>query len=230
MQGNGAMRIAITSLAFLLLAQPARAQGNVAQGAAETVQVVQSRQANAALLKQYTWNERLDFQVNGAVKDIRIDLVNFGPDGKLQRTVLNDEHSPLPRGFLRHRIAERKLKDLEKYMEGLRSLLHQYTLPTPGAVMNFLDAATTTPAPNGQLMMSGQSVIQPGDSLTVWVDAASKKTRKFAVTTTFQGNPVNITATFATLPSGLNYVAYGEVTVPAKGYDLLIQNFDFNRN
>jgi hypothetical protein len=226
------MRIgfALVSLAALFLSQPAAAQGNVAQGAAETVQVVQSRQANASLMKQYTWNERLDFQVNGAVKDIRIDLVSFGPDGKLQRTVLNDEHSPLPGGFFRRRIAERKMKDLEKYMEGLRSLLHQYTLPTPGAVMNFMDAATTTPAPNGQLTMSGQGVVQPGDSLTVWVDAASKKTRKFAVTTTFQGNAVNLTATFATLPSGLNYLAYGEVTVPAKGYDLLVQNFDFNRN
>jgi hypothetical protein len=224
------MLATLTGLATLLLAQLASAQGNVAQSAAQTVQVVQSRAQNAALMKQYTWNERVELLVNGEVKDIRIDLVNFGPDGKLQRTVLNDQASPLPHGFFRRKIAEGKRKDLEKYLDGLRALLQQYTLPTPGAVMNFMDAATTTPAPNGQLMMSGQNVVQPGDSLTIWVDAATKKTRRVVVTTAFQGSPVNLTATFATLPTGLNYVAYAEVTVPAKGYSIQVQNFDFVQN
>ena len=224
------IQVALTSLVTVLLTQSAVAQGNVAQSAAETVQVVQSRAQNAALMKQYTWNERIDLIVNGQQKDLRIDLVNFGPDGKLQRTVLNDEHSPLPGGFFRRRIAEKKVKELEKYLKGLRGLLYEYTLPTPGAVMNFMDTATTMPAPNGQLMMTGQNVVQPGDSLTVWVDAATKKTLRTAVTTAFQGSPVNLTASFATLPSGLNYVAYAEVTVPAKGYAIQVQNFDFNRN
>ena len=224
------VQLAVTSLAALFIAQSARAQGNLGQSAAETVQVEQSRAQNAALMKQYTWNERTDFMVNGQQKDLRIDLVNFGPDGKIQRTVLNDQHSPLPGGFFRRKAAENKIKDLEKYMEGLKSALYQYTLPTPGAVMNFLNAATTVPAQNGQLMVTGQNVVQPGDSLTIWMDAATKKTQKTVVTTAFEGNPVNVTATFATLPNGLNYVAYAEVTIPAKGYSLLIQNFNYQMN
>jgi hypothetical protein len=36
------------------------------------------------------------------------------------------------------------------------------------------------------------------------------------VDTTFQGDPVQTTATFQTLASGLNYMAFGEATVPAK--------------
>lgn len=218
------------SLTTLCLAHPAAAQGNVVKGAAETVQVEQSRQQNAALLRQYAWNERVELLVNGEVKDVRIDLVNFGPDGKLQRTVLNDEHSPLPRGFFRRRIAENRLKELEQYLQGLRSLLHQYTLPTPGAVMNFMDQATTTAAPGGQLVMSGRGVLLPGDSLTIWTDAATKRTRRFEATSTFEGSPVTVTASFATLPSGLNYAAYAEVTVPAKGYAIQVQNFDYVRN
>jgi hypothetical protein len=223
------VRIVGAVLAFLV-ASAAQAQGNVAQSAAQTVQVEQSRAANAALLKQYTWNERIDFLVNGQEKDLRIDLVNVGPDGKLQRTVLNDESSPLPRGFFRRKIAEGKKKDVQEYIQGLSALLHKYTLPTPGAVMNFLDTATTVPVGPGQLMVSGQNVVQPGDSLTIYLDSATKRTQRVVVSTAFQGNPVNLTATFATLPSGLNYPAYAEVVVPAKGYDVKVQNFNYQQN
>ncbi len=221
-------RLTLLASVVAIAASPeAFAQGNIGESAAKTVQVVQSRQQNAALMKQYTWNERIDLMVNGQQKDLRIDLVNFGPDGKLQRTVLNDEHSPLPGGFFRRKIAENKVKDMEKYLQGLRSLLEQYTLPTAGAVMNYLDSATTMPAPNGQLMITGNNVVQPGDSLTIYMDAATKKTARAVVTTAFQGSPVNLTATFKTLLTGLNYVAYAEVTVPAKGYSIMVQNFDY---
>ncbi len=223
------MRLVLAASA-VLAASTTFAQGDVARGAAQTVQVVQSRAQNAALLKQFTWNERLDFLVNGEQKDLRIDLVNIGPDGKLQRTVLNDQSASLPGGFFRRKIAEKEREDVEKYLKGLGQLLHQYTLPTPGAVMNFLDAATPVPSGPGQLMITGQGVVQPGDSLTVYVDAATRRTKRIVVSSAFQGDPVSLTATFATLPEGLNYPAYAEVIVPAKGYDLQVQNFNFQRN
>lgn len=224
------IRHVAAGLAVGLLSTGATAQGNVAQSAAQTVQVEQSRAQNAALLKKYTWDERIDFMVNGAQKDLRLDIVNFGPDGKIQRTVMNDQSAPLPGGFFRKKIAEGKKKDLEQYIQGLGKLLHQYALPTPGAVLNFLDSAATMPAPNGQLMMTGQNVVQPGDSMTIWIDATTKKTRKVTVATAFQGDPVNMTATFATLPNGLNYPGYAELTVPSKGYQVLVQNFNFQQN
>ncbi len=221
---------AVSVLCAVLAATTASAQGNVAQSAAQTVQVVQARAANAALMKQYTWNERIDFNVNGQQKDLRLDLVNFGPDGKIQRTTVNDQSAPLPGGFFRRKIAEGEREDVEKYIKGLGQLLHQYALPTPGAVMNFLDQATTMPAGPGQVMVTGSNVVQPGDSLTIYLDAATKKTQRVVVSTAFQGNPVNLTATFATLPNGLNYPAYAQLVVPAKGYDILVQNFNFQQN
>jgi hypothetical protein len=151
-------------------------------------------------------------------------------DGKLQRTIMNDQSAPLPRGFLRRAIAEGKKKDVKQYIQGLGELLHTYTLPTPGAVLNFLDTATTMPSGPGQLMVTGQNVVQPGDSLTIYLDAATKKTQRVVVSTSFQGNPVNLTATFATLASGLNYPAFAEVVVPAKGYDVKVQNFNYQQN
>jgi hypothetical protein len=230
----------LASLAALLLAGPAAAQStsgqsgpglaNSAQVATEAAQILHSREANAKLMKQYSWNERLDFKVKGEVKDIRLDIVNVDADGKLLRTVVNDEHSSLPRGFLRQRAAEQHLKEREKTMAELRNLLHQYTLPSAGALRKFLDAATTTPDTDGQFILTAQSVVQPDDVLTVWMDAPTRRPLRVTVTTAFRGKSVDVTAVFATLPDGLTYVAYGEVSVPAKGYDLLIQNFNYQRH
>jgi hypothetical protein len=41
------------------------------------VQISQARQANAALMHQYTWNSRTEIIVQGQVKDVRIDQVSF---------------------------------------------------------------------------------------------------------------------------------------------------------
>jgi hypothetical protein len=50
------------------------------------------------------------------------------------------------------------------------------------------------------------------------------------VATVYEGDTVNVTATFKTLPSKLTYVAYAEATVPAKQMNVQVSNFDYNRN
>jgi hypothetical protein len=69
----------------------------------------------------------------------------------------------------------------EMHVPRIIALAAHYTLPTPGAVLNFLDAGTTVPSGPGQLMLSGQNVVQPGDSLTIYIDAATKKTQRYDV-------------------------------------------------
>src|SRR5271156_792958 len=111
----------------LLFAAPMLAFGQVKnEGLAN--QIIAARQKNAALMKQYNWNCRTEFLDNGDVKDTRIDLVMFGPDGNLQKTVLNDQHSSLPGGFLRRAVAENKRQEMEQYLVGLHELLNKYTL------------------------------------------------------------------------------------------------------
>jgi hypothetical protein len=189
--------------------------------------IIAGRTANAAMMKQYSWTCREEFTENGNVVDTRIDSVANGMDGTLQRTILNDDKSPLPRGFLRRRIAEKKREDVEKYLVGLRKLLDQYTLPTAGKIIDFVSQATDA---NGLLQLSGTSVVVPGDSFTLWVFAASQKSQKVQITSTFNGDSVAASASFLTLASGLNHIAYAELEVPAKGYRLQIHNFNYNQN
>ena len=49
------------------------------------------------------------------------------------------------------------------------------------------------------------------------------------VNTFFEGEAVQLVATFRTLASGLNYVAFANVTIPGKLFTMQVQNYDYNR-
>jgi hypothetical protein len=217
-------------LVVLCWCEAAPAQTAAGANAGMAAQLAKARAANAALMKQYTWNSRVEVLDQGVVKDLRIELVNYGPSGQLQRNTLNDQSAPLPFGFLRRKIEERERAKVEEYLVGLRSLLEQYTLPSEGKMLAFMNqAATSGPDANGLFEMTGQNVVYPGDALSVWFDARTRQTRRIQVTTVFQGDQVDLTATFKTLKSGLTYMSFGEAIVPAKQMSVQVQNFDYNR-
>jgi hypothetical protein len=200
------------------------ASGNIA------VQIANARKANAALMRQYAWDSRTETIEEGAVKDIRIEAVSYGPDGQLQRTVLSDQPVGQPMGFLGQIIADKRKERLEAYMKGLRSLLDQYTLPTEAEVINFVNqAAAARPDARGLIWITGSSVLLPGDNLSIWVDASTRQTRKTQVNTFYEGEAVNLTATFKTLPSGLTYASYAEVNIPGKQFTVRVHNYDYVR-
>jgi hypothetical protein len=196
--------------------------------------IIEARQKNSAQLKQYTWTSRIELTQNGTTQDTRIYQVSYGPDGMQQQTLLNDQSAPLPRGFLRRAIAENKRQQTEQYITALRGLVDQYTLPSAGAVINFISQASIQggQAPDGSpiMQMSGSNVVNPGDTFSLWVNPTTFQTRRIQVSTNYQGDGVTVTATFTTLPSGLTYPQYVDVEVPDKQLSLLVQNYDYFPN
>lgn len=194
--------------------------------------LIAARQQNTALLKQYSWNCRSELSENGVTKDTRIDTVTYGPDGQPQHTLLNDQANPLPRGFVRRRVAEQERDKTEAYLKSLRTFLHQYTLPSAGQVINLISTSPIpAPGPGGNLQIAGASVVVPGDTVSLSVNAPTRQTSRMTIMTFFQGDEVTVTATFKTLASGLNYPAYIQVNVADKNLTLLIQNYDYiNQN
>ncbi len=194
--------------------------------------IVQARQQNATLMQQYSWSCRTQVQENGSDKDTRIDTVTWGPNNQPQHTLLSDDANPLPRGFFRRRIAENERQQTDQYLQGLRTFLHQYTLPTAGQVLNFISSSVIpAPGPDGVVQISGGSVVVPGDTMSLWIYAPTKQTRRMTLMTTYQGDSINVTATWKSLSNGLNYMAYAQINIPDKNMTVLIQNYDFiNQN
>jgi hypothetical protein len=49
--------------------------------------------------------------------------------------------------------------------------------------------------------------------------------------TFYEGDEVNVSASYKTLASGLSYMAYATVTIPARNLTVQVQNFDYiNQN
>ena len=195
--------------------------------------IIAARQKNAQLMQQYSWNCRIEVLDNGTVKDTRIDQCVYGPGGSVQRTLLNDSPSPMPHGFLRKRIAEKEREDTGKYLKKVMELLDKYTLPTAGQVINFISTSPIPPpGPSGDLMLSGNSVVVPGDTMNLWVYAPTRATKKVTISTTdTDGNVINVTATYRTLANGLNHLQYATVDIPTKNLSIQVHNYDYiNQN
>jgi hypothetical protein len=206
------------------------AQGQPAANVSMAAQISETRKANAALMRQYTWECRTELIEKGQRLDTRIEAISYGPDGQLQRRFLSDQAPPLPESLLGGIIAKKRKERLEAYLKGLRSLLEQYSLPTEANVLNFMNqAATTMPDAQGLILVSGSSVLLPGDNLSVWIEASTRRTRKTQVNTFYEGDAVKLTATFKTLKSGLNYVAFADVTIPGKAFTVQVHNYDYDR-
>lgn len=220
------------TLGLLVLSNASLTQAQVAnEGLANSI--IAARQKNGQLMQQYSWNCRIEVLDSGTVKDTRIDQCVYGADGTVQRTLLNDSPSPLPHGFLRKRIAEKERQDIGEYLKKVMALLDKYTLPSAGAVINFISSSPLPPpGPNGDLMFSGSSVVVPGDSMNLWVYAPTRASKKVTITTTdTDGNVISFTATFKTLANGLNYLQYATVDIPTKNLSIQVHNYDYlNQN
>jgi hypothetical protein len=195
--------------------------------------IIAARQKNAQLMQQFSWNCRIEVLDSGTIKDTRIDQCVYGPGGQVQRTLLNDSPSPLPHGFLRKRIAEKERQDMGEYLKKVMALLDKYTLPSAGAVINFISSAPIPPpGPSGDLMLGGSSVVVPGDSMNLWVYAPTRATKKVTISTTdSDGNVINVTATFRALANGLNHLQYATIDIPTKNLSIQVHNYDYiNQN
>ncbi|MBX3379742.1 MAG: hypothetical protein KF805_06580 [Phycisphaeraceae bacterium] len=196
--------------------------------------IIGARQKNNALLVQYTWTAQTQITQYGNVKDTRIQQVSYGPGGVPQYVMLNDIGAPMPRGFFRRAIAENEKERMEKYLKGLGKLIDQYTLPSSGAVVNFLGSATITSAtgPDGSqiLQTTGSGVVTPGDSMTITFNSTTFNTKSVQMSSTFENQPVTMTATFRTLPSGLNHMQYATIEAPGEGIMVSVHNYDYVPN
>jgi hypothetical protein len=212
------------------LPQVILAQSSPARNVTMAVQITEVLKANAALMREYTWNSRTQLIDHGNLIDAHFEKVAYGSSGHVIRTQVKDFSAAPYGGFLRRAIEETEKQKAEIYMTGLVGFLDQYTVPTRGQVLDFVSRAKISPPDaSGLVQLNGSSVVVPDDTVSLWVDALTLQTIKMEVTTFFQGDIVVFTSTSKTLPNGPTYMAYTEATIAVKQMSLLIHNYDYSR-
>jgi hypothetical protein len=190
--------------------------------------IIDTRLKSDDLVRKYTWTMRTEVLKQSEVLNILIEKARYDENGQVVYKTLNQQGEKMPTGFLIKKIAEDEKENLEKFLYGMRDFLHQYSLPESGAVTKFITSASwTMEDSNKEILFTHSDVIVPGDKLSWFINVDGYTTSRIEVFTKFEGDNVNFTAVFVTLPNGLNYMSYAEALVPSKNITLQIQKYDY---
>ena len=227
MIGLGTLVLGLSSLAYAQEQEaPTQEPPNKALLATE---INEGRKENAAQMRNYSWSRRTEVKMDGEVKSVKVELVQFTQDGELQKALVSDSlaGAKKPRG-IRGKVASNKQKGMQEWAAELGMLLQQYSLPTSGSILDFLDNATVQRTDN-MVNLVGKDVIQQGDYLAILVDLSTIELKIITVQTSLDGDAVDMKITSEHLDDGLSYTARQVVKVPAKKIELIIENYDFRR-
>jgi hypothetical protein len=219
---NRALGLALAVALAVSLAAPCQQQ-----------RAAQGRPAGGEELRQYSWKSRTEVRKGGETKSVQLSLVRYGADGALQETpVGGTPPRQIPTSGLRGLIARKKKEQFVEMLGGLRALAKSYGEIPPDKMKGFMAGASVTPEPNSEpalLRLQGKDVLLPGDSMAVWVEAATRKRRRVEIQTTFEGRPVRIVSEFRDLPGGPTYAAQSVLEYPSRELVVITENFEHAR-
>jgi hypothetical protein len=217
---SGTLLIAAAMLAPFLLAT-AHARGQAPDLQQKVAALKQSVAENQQKLRQYQWTETTQLTLNGDAKPPSQSMCMYGPDGKVQKTLLTPPPPPPSGGRMKQRIIEKKTGEMKDYMGQVKTLLAQYVPPNPQNMQQAFQAgkASINPSPDsGSTSIVFKDYAQPGDQMTISFNTATKKISNLNVNT-YMDNPqdtVTLAVQFASLPDSTNYVVQSVLNATAK--------------
>ena len=190
----------------------------------------QAMKQNAIALRQYTWKSQTQIRKEGEVKSTRLYSSRYAADGSIVQLLLEEHSASLPKFGIRGMVAKKKKAEAQELIEGLQKLAKSYGELPPAKMQEFMAGAKVsleTNAAQPLLRLEGANVLQPGDSMIIWVDANSRRQRRIEINSSFEAKPVRIVTEFKDLPQGPTYMARSVVDYPHEELTLTMENFEY---
>jgi regulator of protease activity HflC (stomatin/prohibitin superfamily) len=185
---------------------------------------------NAAALQQYTWKSQTQIRKEGDVKATKLYSNRYAADGTVVQLLLQEESAKLPKFGIRGMVAKKKKAEAQELIEALQRFAKSYSELPPAKMQEFMKTANATLETNAAeplLRLESTNILQPGDSMIVWLDANTRRQRRVEINSTFDEKPVRIVTEFRDLPNGPTYVARSVVDYPREELTLTMENFDY---
>ena len=184
-------------------------------------------------IKQYEWTETTIVLVNGEEKSHKQYLNHYGPDGTIQKTVVEASPEKQQRG-LRGRIVEKKKEEMTDYMQRAVDLVKLYVPPNPEkiqAVKNAGNASLTMIEPGRRVRLNFKNYQKQGDLLAIDIDPSSKRLLGATVSSYIDDpkDAVDLAIQFGSLPDGTTHPASVKLNAPAKKITVQMTNSDYHR-
>ncbi|MCU1318624.1 MAG: hypothetical protein JWP98_142 [Edaphobacter sp.] len=193
-----------------------------------------STAANRAALQHYQWTQTTTILLKGQTRKTEQSLCHYGPDGKVQKTPLDTPPEPPQRQRgLKGRIIEKKVDEMKDYGARLKSLIGEYVPPNPEKIQDVFESGNASLAPSsGATSLTFSNYYKPGDKLIFAFDPTAKKIRNVTIDS-YLDDPrtdiVTLTATFATLPDGTNYVAMTDLKADSRNMEIRTVNSNYQK-
>ncbi len=193
-------------------------------------QMAQAMKQNAVALQQYTWKSQTQIRKEGEVKATKLFSNRYAADGNVVQLQLEESSAKVPKFGIRGMVARKRKEEAQNLVEALQRLAKSYGELPPATMQQFMKTAKASLETNTQqplLRLAGANVLQPGDTMAVWLDANSRRQRRIEINSSFDGKPVRIVTEFRDLPDGPTYMARSVVDYPEAELTLTVENFDY---
>jgi len=192
--------------------------------------LAQAMKQNSLALRQYSWKSQTQIRKDGEVKATRVYMNRYAADGTVVQLLLEESSAKLPKFGIRGMVAKKKKEEAMELIDALQRFARSYGELPPAKMQEFMTRATVTletRAPQPLLRLESGNVLQPGDSMVVWVDANTRRQRRIEINSSFDAKPVRIVTEFKDIANGPTYMARSVVDYPHEELTLTIENFEY---
>lgn len=238
---NGKLRLASIVLQFskrlaliggvaLAIIAPAIAQNPEIQQ--KLAAVKQAAAENKQKIRQYQWTETTQLTLKGDAKPPTQNLCQYGPDGKVQKTMIGTPPPPPSGGRMKQKIVAKKKAEMKDYMQDVKAVLAMYVPPDPQKMQAAFQAGKVSLNPAGSAVnLVFADYAQPGDKMTLTFDTAAKKISALKIDTYMgeEKDVVTLQVQMASLPDGTNYESQTILNATAKQLVVTTTNSDYKK-
>jgi len=196
--------IALAAVALLAIS-PVRAQDLQQKLAAAK----QAAALNQKALRSYSWLEKTELSLKGEVKNTKVDMCRYGPDGEVQKTAVVEPAPAQKKRGLRGKIVAKKTGEMKEELEAAVALVQQYVPPSPDLMQLVMNAGTASlsQAGPGFAALKFPGYLKKGDALTLTFESAVKTLHQVEVSTWLDEpeSAVSLKVTMLSMPDGVSY-------------------------
>ena len=109
--------------------------------------VKQAAAENKQKIRQYQWIETTQLTLKGDAKPPTRNSCVYGPDGKVQKTMIGDPPPPPSGGRMKQKIIAKKKMEMKDYMQDVKAVLAMYVPPNPQKMQADYQAGKALPKP-----------------------------------------------------------------------------------
>ena len=219
--------IALAAIALLVV--PAGAQDVQQKLAAAKEAVARNQQA----LRSYSWLEKTELRLKGELKNTKVDMCKYGPDGKVQKTAVVEPAPAEKKRGLRGKVVAKKTGEMKEELEAAVALVQQYVPPSPDLMQVVMNAGTASlsQAGPGFAALKFPGYVKKGDALTLTFESAVKTLHQIEVATWLDEpeSAVTLKVTMQAMPDGVSYPGSIVFALPKRQLEVKITKSNYQK-